>query len=843
MKVVYCCTLTDLEDLKKKPTEFTSSKISTLHIRVRPHFAREFLCIKNIQYIKLPPAPALARLWDDMMSKRTFSYNFEHLHSQALIDEYRAYNQTVAAELSKTVTPQDLVVVNDASLFLLGSLLNCRTAVRNIKFDGSFIERVPFSDEILRALFKVHKFFASRQALMAFNAYVDTVFAYWNIDRGGCWYMKPAIDKDAVYEILQALHAHCQADELLEQKRARRLREKVAAFLAARGPPCHTHTVLTNAPLLHLESFIKHHPRVAIRMLRDTVVLNNEQDTMVQYLQKAYDCRIDIVDTHDFDTIVLEMLYCDAFVGTRYIELARLLRRSVAPDMYDPVELRTRLERCIGELQDRMCVHGEDEYLKDFMAINGYRIQREDDAVADDAIDALVLQCLDARDKQVERPADASAVQATPSVVANVIDNSTDVAIVCRCGCHSCTCQGGGLYERVVKGRRVLFRRLRPRKGAALCNACRECAGGCAGCAASAGAPGCAGSQGVTFTAGGPSPVHSELSPVAMGGSAAGTGVGTSANGAVADVKAGQGAKDVESPEQTSCTTVDGSNDTEKQPPEISFAEDERSCFCNNGRGYADGRNTQCDCGAAHTARGHLPIAAPRPSRAVPLADRDAIRAKWASSEKTLLLDYDGTLTGIVARPEDAAPSAAVLDLLRRLAAAGRCVLCTGRSKNDVDAWFPPEIEVFAEHGALHRANGQWDDHKAAGYLEECRDIMRFYAEKTPGSQLEEKTTGCAFHFRNAPEFRFEGLFGLLRRVAGDAVWVGKCVLEVRAGSKGSVAQHVRPVLCAGDDTTDEEMYGFCTGVSIKVGPEETSADCHVETTDDLISLLEYVCL
>ncbi|ELA42513.1 trehalose-phosphatase, partial [Vittaforma corneae ATCC 50505] len=80
----------------------------------------------------------------------------------------------------------------------------------------------------------------------------------------------------------------------------------------------------------------------------------------------------------------------------------------------------------------------------------------------------------------------------------------------------------------------------------------------------------------------------------------------------------------------------------------------------------------------------------------------------WEKSSKTILLDYDGTLTPIVEDPDKAVLSARAKEILMNLSKAGRVVICSGRSKAKLDEWIPKEIEVYAEHGAFQRVSGEW---------------------------------------------------------------------------------------------------------------------------------------
>jgi trehalose 6-phosphate phosphatase len=59
------------------------------------------------------------------------------------------------------------------------------------------------------------------------------------------------------------------------------------------------------------------------------------------------------------------------------------------------------------------------------------------------------------------------------------------------------------------------------------------------------------------------------------------------------------------------------------------------------------------------------------------LADQEALAERLAGRRPAVFLDYDGTLTPIVDRPEDAVISESARDAVRGLAA--RCTVCVVR--------------------------------------------------------------------------------------------------------------------------------------------------------------------
>jgi trehalose 6-phosphate synthase/phosphatase len=130
----------------------------------------------------------------------------------------------------------------------------------------------------------------------------------------------------------------------------------------------------------------------------------------------------------------------------------------------------------------------------------------------------------------------------------------------------------------------------------------------------------------------------------------------------------------------------------------------------------------------------------------------------------------------------------------------------------------------------------------------------------TPGSLIEEKTTGLAWHYRMSdPEFGAMHARELTRRLEKSArtlpidVVAGEKVIEIRASgiNKGVIANRLLSqsepvtVLAMGDDRTDEDL--FCAlngnGFTVHVGARPSRATYRVAdytaARDLLASLLE----
>lgn len=211
-----------------------------------------------------------------------------------------------------------------------------------------------------------------------------------------------------------------------------------------------------------------------------------------------------------------------------------------------------------------------------------------------------------------------------------------------------------------------------------------------------------------------------------------------------------------------------------------------------------------------------------------------------------LFLDYDGTLRGFVAKPEDAVPDADLCPLLESLCSHKnlQVAVVSGRPLEFLDLHFKdPRITLIAEHGYRWRRpeTGEWSlvhEHIDTDWIEVVRPHLEQAVVLTPGTHLEEKQSSIVWHYRRAdPEFglwRAHGLLSELTDVTANlpvAVHHGKKIVEVASQmvNKGMAVSALinewKPqiALAAGDDQTDETMFALelpdeLEFVTVKVG-------------------------
>jgi trehalose 6-phosphate phosphatase len=227
-----------------------------------------------------------------------------------------------------------------------------------------------------------------------------------------------------------------------------------------------------------------------------------------------------------------------------------------------------------------------------------------------------------------------------------------------------------------------------------------------------------------------------------------------------------------------------------------------------------------------------------------------------ADGERLLVaLDFDGTISPIVAVPSEARPAPGVLELLQSLSASPttEVVLVSGRSRRDLAEVSGAEgvATLVGSHGQEIGADLTPDAHEAAA-LVEIRGRVSELVEAFPGIRVEDKPAGLAVHVRGCSEPDTQTALELVRRLTdslpGTFSLEGKLVVELslRPLDKGSALRALiaadpgRRVLFAGDDVTDESAMAVLrpTDLAIKVGPGPSLARYRVPDPPAMVEVL-----
>src|SRR5437764_4544111 len=134
----------------------------------------------------------------------------------------------------------------------------------------------------------------------------------------------------------------------------------------------------------------------------------------------------------------------------------------------------------------------------------------------------------------------------------------------------------------------------------------------------------------------------------------------------------------------------------------------------------------------------------------------DQIIAPARGKRFAVFLDYDGTLTPIVAHPQDAWLSDSMRQVLRKLAARVPVAILSGRDLDDVRRRVDLDGIVYSgSHGFDIAGPGGLCRQLGAEYLsilDTSEKELRQALDEIPGAQLERKRFSVAAHYRNVNE-------------------------------------------------------------------------------------------
>lgn len=227
---------------------------------------------------------------------------------------------------------------------------------------------------------------------------------------------------------------------------------------------------------------------------------------------------------------------------------------------------------------------------------------------------------------------------------------------------------------------------------------------------------------------------------------------------------------------------------------------------------------------------------------------------------RLILLDYDGTLSPFVENPEDAVPSASLLELLKNMIAdeKNKVVINSGRSHQILDKWFEGiDLDFAAEHGIFYKENGKWHKNLEDEVVwdDEIIEIIQHTIDKTPRSYLEQKDASLVWHYRKVDVWLAElrtqqlinALIGPCTRLNLQIV-PGNKIVEIKPPDFNKGSETLRRleqqpydfVMAIGDDTTDEDMFRVLPpdGISIKVGNFSAAAKYRIPLQSSVIPFL-----
>jgi trehalose 6-phosphate phosphatase len=235
-----------------------------------------------------------------------------------------------------------------------------------------------------------------------------------------------------------------------------------------------------------------------------------------------------------------------------------------------------------------------------------------------------------------------------------------------------------------------------------------------------------------------------------------------------------------------------------------------------------------------------------------------------ALDQTALLLDIDGTLLDLAPTPREVWVPPGLADTLSRLLLRtnGALALVSGRSLNDIDLIFAPELfPAVGGHGAEMRLSTESEAvaTHAPPMDKELKRRLAAIAKLSPGILLEDKGYSLALHYRLAPhaEKAIYAAVSLIRADLPNApieVLPGKCVCEIKHSGFNKATGVVelmahepfkgrRPVFI-GDDVTDETVFAIMPdfgGLAFSVGRRAHGVAGHFDEPRDVRNWLAHL--
>jgi len=222
-----------------------------------------------------------------------------------------------------------------------------------------------------------------------------------------------------------------------------------------------------------------------------------------------------------------------------------------------------------------------------------------------------------------------------------------------------------------------------------------------------------------------------------------------------------------------------------------------------------------------------------------------------------VFLDYDGTLTPIVAHPSDAVLPVDTREIVKRLATYCTVAVISGRDLADVRDMVSIEGIAYAgSHGfdivgadGTHRDEKRWQRFLPA--LDHAEKELQRSLEDIPGARVERKRFAIAVHYRGMDDSYLETLEQRVDQVAAQEPELrksgGKKVFELRPNVDWDKGKALLSLLEAlgldsgevvplfiGDDVTDEDAFQAIRdrGIGIVVGDDERQTAAHYALYD-----------
>lgn len=248
------------------------------------------------------------------------------------------------------------------------------------------------------------------------------------------------------------------------------------------------------------------------------------------------------------------------------------------------------------------------------------------------------------------------------------------------------------------------------------------------------------------------------------------------------------------------------------------------------------------------------------------LSDFDEIRDRIGGRKPLLILDYDGTLSPIVADPEKAILPEASKEALVQLSQVIPVAVISGRDRMDVEEKVDFDQLIYAGSHGLDMAGPEGLDipekvgDEILHSLRKAAENLKQALEDVKGCLVESKKYAIAVHYRNVEDAEVErvkdAVLQELEKHKNLKKGTGKKILELKPAIDWHKGRAVIWLLEAlgldektgipifiGDDITDEDAFASISGqgIGILVGThgEQTAATYALEDTEEVRLFLE----
>lgn len=252
------------------------------------------------------------------------------------------------------------------------------------------------------------------------------------------------------------------------------------------------------------------------------------------------------------------------------------------------------------------------------------------------------------------------------------------------------------------------------------------------------------------------------------------------------------------------------------------------------------------------------------------LLDNGKIPDILTSGKLILFLDFDGTLSPIVSRPEKAFLLPGMKEVLEKCASKFKVALVSGRDTDDVRMRAGVDGLIYAgSHGfSIKGPGGLQMEHEKADQITDVLDkiehgLREKFSGGPEGVQVERKKYAITVHYRNSDPSDLDEIKAktgdVTRSRRGIKTEGGKMIIEIKPDidwHKGMAVKwilerlghwndpSVLPVYI-GDDVTDEDAFRVLggKGIGIIVGyhDEPTSADFRLRDVNEVKQFLEMI--